>query len=99
MTISQPPEVLENSVLEAEREETVSPEIQNRLREALSRQYPHLAATMAPSKQTATDRKGRQKDEEAAEDAPKKITRSWRQPSFMTQQVQGRADFPGNDRI
>ncbi len=62
-----------------------------RLKRALGFQYGHLAATMAPSKQTATQRKGREKDAEAAENAPeeKKITRNWRKPSFAVQKVDG----------
>ena len=92
MTISQAPEVLEESALREEGEGTVLPVVQNRLKEALSVEYAHLPATMAPSKQTATDRKGRQKDEEAAEGTrePKKTERFWRQPSFLAQQPQGR---------
>ena len=45
--------------------------------------YPHPAATVSPSKQTATGRKGRHKDAEAAEDAPdvEKSHISWRSPN------------------
>ena len=55
------------------------------LREALAFRYEHVPATQAPSKQTATGRKGRAKDEEAAQDTqePKHIHRSWRKPSFL----------------
>ncbi|MBQ9839149.1 MAG: helicase-exonuclease AddAB subunit AddA [Oscillospiraceae bacterium] len=61
------------------------------IRYALSYSYPYDAATKAPSKQTATQRKGRFKDEEAAEDTPppKSIVRTWRKPSFSGQQVSG----------
>lgn len=54
------------------------------LKEGLSFRYGYLAATKAPSKQTATQRKGRVKDEEAAEHSqpPKNIYRSFRKPSF-----------------
>ena len=54
------------------------------LREGLSFHYAHAAATAAPSKQTATQRKGREKDAEAAENAvePKLQSRNWRKPSF-----------------
>ena len=46
---------------------------------------------MAPSKQTATQRKGREKDLEAAEDTkePPEIQRSWRRPAFRGEQKQG----------
>ena len=64
-----------------------------RLREALAFRYAHGAATRAPSKQTATQRKGREKDAEAAEDTeePKQVQRSWRKPSFQRSQVPGKA--------
>ena len=47
---------------------------------------------MTPSKQTATGRKGRLKDAEAAEDTeePKHPERSWRQPSFLKGKVEGK---------
>ena len=59
------------------------------LRESLSFRYPYPAATQAPSKQTATQRKGRQKDQEIAEDAPAPtpFAASWRKPSFVSQKV------------
>lgn len=55
------------------------------IRQGLSFTYPHAGATQAPSKQTATQRKGRYKDEEAAEYAqPKReAARLWRRPSFV----------------
>ena len=68
-------------------------DIPERLREALDFVYPHGPATQAPSKQTATGRKGRIKDEEAAEytrEEPKQIHRSWRRPSFLETKVGGR---------
>lgn len=63
------------------------------LRRAMAFRYPHLPATQAPSKQTATGRKGRLKDEEAQENAgePKNPVRSWRQPSFQPQEKHGAA--------
>ena len=56
------------------------------LKDALSFRYAHDAATRAPSKQTATGRKGRLKDAEAAEDTqePKQTAREFRRPSFLT---------------
>ena len=63
------------------------------LKESLSFHYPHLAATLAPSKQTATGRKGRILDAEAAEDTqePKPVERTWRSPTFLSAQKDGRA--------
>ena len=42
-------------------------QVLTQLRSGLGFTYPHLAATQSPSKQTATQRKGRQKDAEATE--------------------------------
>ncbi len=63
------------------------------LKEALSFHYAHQTATLAPSKQTATQRKGREKDAEAAEDAPaeKVPARTWRKPSFADCHTDGAA--------
>ena len=63
-----------------------------RLKQALEFSYGHTAATMAPSKMTATQRKGRVKDQEAAEhtDESRVIHRSWRKPAFMGAEVQGK---------
>ncbi len=77
-------------------EETVSQLPENAvqmLRQALDFRYPNLAATQTPSKQTATDRKGRLKDEEALENTrePKRPVRAWRQPAFRQQDTHGAA--------
>ncbi len=62
------------------------------LRSSLDYRYPHIAATMAPSKQTATARKGRVKDAEAAENTqePKRPVRTWRRPHFLPVQEKGK---------
>ena len=56
--------------------------ILEKLHESLAFAYPYPEATVSPSKQTATGRKGRHKDAEAAEDAPEVETPhiSWRKP-------------------
>ena len=74
-----------------QEEEKIPADALERLKQALDYQYPHLAATSAPSKQTATQRKGRLKDEEAAEDTqePKNVIRSWRKPSFVEEIPEG----------
>ena len=61
---------------------SVPQDLQEQLSEGLSFRYGHLAATKAPSKQTATQRKGRDKDAEAAENAPKRGNLTWRKASF-----------------
>ncbi|MGN1000164.1 MAG: helicase-exonuclease AddAB subunit AddA [Faecousia sp.] len=65
----------------------------DRLREGLSFRYAHEEATRSPSKQTATQRKGREKDAEAAEDTwePGQAIRTWRQPAFHSGEVPGTA--------
>lgn len=61
-------------------------EMLQRLERSLAFQYGHNAATMAPSKQTATQRKGRDKDAEAAENTRQvSFGRTWRKPSFVEQ--------------
>ena len=62
------------------------------LSEALAFRYSHWAATQAPSKQTATGRKGREKDEEAAEGAGEKAPRqrTWREPTFRRSRQEGK---------
>lgn len=55
------------------------------IKKSLDYSYPHMAATVFPSKQTATQLKGRQKDQEAAENTPpeKHILYHWRKPAFV----------------
>ena len=55
------------------------------LRLGLAFRYGHEGATKAPSKQTATQRKGREKDAEAAENTepPKPYAHKWRKPAFL----------------
>lgn len=71
----------------------VPADIVEKLRQGLSFHYAHRAATAAPSKQTATERKGRLKDQEAAEEAeiPKHLHRNWRVPGFVAARTDGTA--------
>jgi len=73
-------------------ESQLSEESLVKLQRALAFSYKHSAATMAPSKMTATQRKGRPKDQEAAEYAeePRQITHSWRRPAFAGQEAAGK---------
>ena len=73
---------------------TVSPiteEELSEMRRNLNFHYGHIPATQTPSKQTATQRKGRAKDEEAAQETrePKYIQRTWRKPEFISKQLSG----------
>ena len=58
----------------------------------LAFRYPYEAATSVPSKQTATQLKGREKDEEAAENtgARSSYQRNWRKPSFISATSHGK---------
>ncbi len=74
------------------QEQAALPEqVLERIRRGLNFTYGHTAAVHAPSKQTATQRKGREKDAEAAENTrePKDIYRSWRRPSFVEAPADG----------
>ncbi len=67
-----------------QEEKEVPGEAFRQMKTALAYRYGHTPATKAPSKQTATGRKGREKDEEAAQDTqqahiPRKL---WRKPTF-----------------
>lgn len=62
------------------------------LRNILSYSYPYKQATVTPSKQTATQLKGRLKDKEAAQDTDTAYRHpySWRKPAFLQQNIQGK---------
>ena len=68
-----------------EEDMSLPPYGEDLLFKGLSFQYPHLEATCAPSKQTATGKKGREKDEEAAEDTRSgaRYLRPYRRPTFL----------------
>lgn len=85
ITFGQAPETVVTGAAVAAEPQTLPDGAAERLKTALAFRYEHRAATMAPSKQTATQRKGRVKDREAAEHAeePSEFKRSWRRPGFM----------------
>lgn len=74
------------------KQTVLAKDAEERIRSALSYAYPHIWATQAPSKQTATGRKGRVKDAEVAEltEEPRNVHRTWRNPSFVSRQIEGR---------
>lgn len=89
IVFDQAPEILEECAIQEDTTQKIPEKVREELKNAMAMDYAHLAATQAPSKQTATDRKGRQKDEEVAEDTrDKKTTRAWRQPAFLSQYTQ-----------
>ena len=82
----------EKAVETVVEEKKLPEETIHRLQQALEFRYGHTAATMAPSKMTATQRKGRVKDQEAAEntDESRVIQRKWRKPAFLGAEIQGK---------
>lgn len=76
----------------AAEKQPMEPGMLCRLRTDLSFCYPYPMATAAPSKQTATQRKGREKDREAEENTqpPQRSRHHFRKPSFADPTVQGR---------
>ena len=84
VTLGQAPEETVTAAVVEEESRTLPEGAAERLKTTLAFQYPHTAATGYASKQTATQRKGRVKDQEAAENAQELIIpkRSWRKPGF-----------------
>ena len=74
-------EMIDNSIIE----KSLLPEDIQKISTSLSFSYPHRSATGFPSKQTATQLKGRHKDQEAAENTEpvKPAYYHWRKPSFV----------------
>lgn len=84
ISIDQPEEAPE---VEMQEENALSPDLINQLRTSLSFKYPYIYATSIPSKQTATQLKGRRKDTEAAENTAEvfRVPLRFRKPSFSVQ--------------
>ena len=89
--VTKAPEITAAASL-AEEKRALPEGAEEKLQKALHFRYPHLPATKTPSKQTATGRKGRLKDAEAAENTaePKQPQRAWRQPAFLKEKVEGK---------
>ena len=64
-----------------------------RIGKGLQFRYPHELATQAPSKQTATQLKGRDKDREAEENTAgrRAVVGTWKKPSFVHTDARGTA--------
>ena len=71
---------------------SVSVDVVMRLKDSLAFEYSCSKVSDVPSKQTATQLKGRNKDMEAAQDAPESTRpiRTWREPSFVKASSQGK---------
>ncbi len=63
--------------------EGIAVETLDRIKEGIEFRYPHMTSTVIPSKQTATQMKGRQKDAEISEGAVQSYSRSFRKASFV----------------
>ena len=77
---------------EEENQEALPSEIVDKIGRFLNAEYPHLLATRAPSKQTATQLKGRVKDQEAQEHTYQKrhINNTFHKPSFIDSAKDGK---------
>ena len=89
--VGSAPRVCGSEVAEEQADLSLPSEAFEKICAGLAYQYPFSAATKAPSKQTATQRKGRYKDAEAAELAqPEKAAhRAWRNAKLHTDPVKG----------
>ncbi len=85
IAVTSAPEIQAVGTFRENDDLTLPASVLEQIRAGLSYQYPYSAATKAPSKQTATQRKGRYKDAEAAEftEPQKTVKRSWRTPSLI----------------
>lgn len=83
---SNTPEIAETELLSP-----VSQAMLQRMQTHLSYEYPYLSATVTPSKQTATQLKGREKDIEAAEHTKHNYSYldNFRKPSFIAKGKSG----------
>lgn len=92
ISLCQAPMEQESAVTEFRDVQAIAPDAVDRIRNRLAFQYPHTAATVSPSKRTATSLKGREKDREASEKTPEAFapTRKWRAPAFTQQTVSGK---------
>ena len=81
---AQLPAPCEVSADVTEQPQLLPEDLLDRIQAHLSFQYLFSAATAMPSKQTATQLKGREKDEEAAQNSgiQRTFQRNWRKPSF-----------------
>ncbi len=91
IVVAQAPEQEANASVLEEEAKQMPAGAEETLQRALSFRYPHDPATQTPSKQTATGRKGRLKDEEAAQDTQeKKFFGQWRKPAFLEGRLAGK---------
>lgn len=92
ISVVQAPETSVIAFTEEQEKPLISNEEVTQIRKGLTFQYPHIAATQTPSKQTATNRKDSIKEQEASENTrqPPVLLRKWRRPSFATPVLSGK---------
>ena len=90
--VTQAPDIAVNAHVATDHAEKLPSGAEDKLHAALNFRYGHTAATKVASKQTATGRKGRQKDAEVSEytEEPKPLKRTWREPSFLSGEAAGK---------
>ena len=78
------PEVVPDAISHLGQCKQISDSTLEQIDKAISFSYPFCKAVLAPSKQTATQLKGRSKDSEVAENTELSIpSRGWRKPTFV----------------
>ena len=91
--VVSPPDRRENAASSTQIQQVIPHDAEEKMTEAMAFSYPHMAAIQTPSKQTATQIKGRLKDQEAAEETrhSAQTPRSWKKPSFRQKKRKGTA--------
>lgn len=89
--VQAPEKIREPDIVTKVSKQNFDKSLEEMLRNTLSLKYPAWEATRTPSKMTATDQKGRLKDNEVAENAYEQQyrKRSWHQPTFLFAQQRG----------
>ncbi len=88
-TVEAPCEAAGDILDREEERVSIPPEVMEKLRAGLAFRYPYEASTMTPSKQTATQMKGRFKDQEAAENTVQLHKHAFRKAGFSTKAPSG----------
>ena len=93
ISVTEAPENIAEASSEQLSQTAIEPALLQKLEAGLHFSYAYMAATRTPSKQTATQLKGRNKDREAAEHTVNRtrFVRRWRKPSFSEVSMDGKA--------
>lgn len=91
--VVEAPDDYSHRIVAYEMEVGLDEDLITRIGDNLSFLYPYISATKTPSKQTATQLKGRIKDQESSEHTFAQIQKpfGWRKPSFVDCSIQGKA--------